>query len=61
MRVHRSHVVNLREVLQIERVDGRLVLRLRGDGADVPVSRTSSAALMARLGITPASVASRAG
>ena len=61
LRVHRSHIVNLRQVLQLERVDGRLVLRLRGDGADVPVSRTSSAALMARLGITPASVASRAG
>ncbi len=59
MRVHRSHVVNLREVLQIERVDGRLVLRLRGDGADVPVSRTSSAALMARLGVAPASVSVR--
>jgi LytTR family transcriptional regulator, CO-responsive transcriptional regulator RcoM len=60
MRVHRSHIVNLREVLQLERVEGRLVLRLRGDGADVPVSRTSAAALMARLGITAAAVTARA-
>jgi DNA-binding LytR/AlgR family response regulator len=60
MRVHRSHIVNLREVVQLERVDGRLVLRLRGDGADVPVSRTSSAALMARLGVAQASVTARA-
>jgi LytTR family transcriptional regulator, CO-responsive transcriptional regulator RcoM len=61
MRVHRSHIVNLREVLQLERVEGRLVLRLRGDGADVPVSRTSAAALMARLGVAPASVSVRPG
>ena len=59
MRVHRSHIVNLREVLRLERVAGRLWLRLRGDGVDVPVSRTSSAALMRRLRIAPGSVAAR--
>ncbi|KPF57443.1 hypothetical protein D621_08565 [beta proteobacterium AAP51] len=59
MRVHRSHIVNLRHVTQLLRVDGRLVLTLRGDTTEVPVSRTSSSALMARLGIAPASVATR--
>jgi LytTR family transcriptional regulator, CO-responsive transcriptional regulator RcoM len=59
MRVHRSHIVNLREVTQLARVDGRLVLRLRGEETDVPVSRTSSAELLNRLGVAPASVAVR--
>ena len=57
MRVHRSHIVNLRAVSQLLRLDGRLLLRLLGDEAEVPVSRTSSPALMARLGITPTAVA----
>ncbi len=57
MRVHRSHIVNLREVTQLLRVEGRLVLHLRGEEADVPVSRTSSPELMARLGVAPASIA----
>jgi LytTR family transcriptional regulator, CO-responsive transcriptional regulator RcoM len=61
MRVHRSHIVNLRHVVQLLRVDGRLVLRLRGDETDVPVSRTSGTALMARLGITAASVPAHQG
>jgi DNA-binding LytR/AlgR family response regulator len=59
MRVHRSHIINLGQVEQLLRVDGKLVLKLRGDSAEVPVSRTSSAALMARLGIAPAAVATR--
>lgn len=54
MRVHRSHIVNLRAVSQLLRVDGRLVLRLRADDAEVPVSRTSSPELMARLGMADA-------
>ena len=57
MRVHRSHIINLRAVTQLLRMDGRLVLRLQGEDAPVPVSRTSSPALMARLGILPASMA----
>jgi len=60
LRVHRSHIVNLRHVAQLLRVDGKLVLTLRGDATEVPVSRTSSAALMARLGIAPGAVATRA-
>ncbi len=51
MRVHRSHIVNLREVTQMLRHDARLVLQLRGDSTEVPVSRTSGKELMARLGI----------
>jgi DNA-binding LytR/AlgR family response regulator len=58
MRVHRSHIVNLRLVEQLLRVDGRLLLRLRGDGAEVPVSRSLSSALLARLGMAPLAVAS---
>jgi DNA-binding LytR/AlgR family response regulator len=61
MRVHRSHIVNLRHVAQLLRVDGRLVLTLRGDSTEVPVSRTSSTALMARLGIAPVVAATRQG
>lgn len=53
MRVHRSHIVNLGEVTQLARSDGRLTLHLRGDDTAVPVSRTSAAAVMARLGIQP--------
>jgi len=61
MRVHRSHIVNLRHVAQLLRAEGRLVLTLHGDDTEVPVSRTSSRALMARLGMAPADVAARQG
>lgn len=50
MRVHRSHIANLGAVSQLYREDGRLMLRLRGDSAALPVSRTSQAELLARLG-----------
>ena len=50
MRVHRSHIVNLAEVAQIVRDDGRLALQLPG-GLQVPVSRTSAAAVLERLGL----------
>ncbi|MDH4390267.1 MAG: LytTR family transcriptional regulator DNA-binding domain-containing protein [Aquabacterium sp.] len=56
MRVHRSHIVNLRAVSQLLRTDGRLMLRLHGEDAEVPVSRTSSPALLARLGMLPTSM-----
>jgi len=61
MRVHRSHIVNLRHVAQLLRHDGRLVLTLHGDATEVPVSRTSSRALMARLGMAASEVALRDG
>lgn len=51
MRVHRSHIVNLRAVSQMRREEGRLVLSLGGEAPPVPVSRSSSAELLKRLGM----------
>ncbi len=51
LRVHRSHIVNLSAVTQVQRDGGRTALRL-GPQLDVPVSRSSSAAVLARLGLT---------
>jgi DNA-binding LytR/AlgR family response regulator len=51
MRVHRSHLVNLRAVEQLRREDGRLALQLRGLTEVVPVSRTSAPEVMRRLGV----------
>lgn len=51
MRVHRSHLVNLGEVGQLLREDGRIALRLNGHEAAIPVSRSSAAAVLARLGL----------
>ena len=51
MRVHRSHIVNLRAVTQLVRHDGRVTLRVRGDPAEVPVSRTSAPLVRSRLGM----------
>ena len=51
MRVHRSHIVRLDAVTQIHRDDGRVALQL-GERLRVPVSRTSAAALLERLGLT---------
>jgi LytTR family transcriptional regulator, CO-responsive transcriptional regulator RcoM len=51
MRVHRSHIVNLREVVQLQRDDGRLLLKLRGDEQTVPVSRSSASSVLDRLGM----------
>jgi len=50
MRVHRSHIVNLGAVTQILRDDGRMALQL-GPQLRVPVSRTSAAAVLQRLGL----------
>jgi len=50
MRVHRSHIVNLGAVSQILRDDGRMALQL-GPTLQVPVSRTSAAEVLARLGV----------
>lgn len=53
-RVHRSHIVNLEAVSQILREDGRVTLELGGSALRVPVSRTSAAAVLARLGLAAA-------
>ena len=51
MRVHRSHIVNLHAVTALQRGDGRLSLRLADVAEPVPVSRSSTAALLERLGV----------
>jgi LytTR family transcriptional regulator, CO-responsive transcriptional regulator RcoM len=61
MRVHRSHIVNLHEVEQLQREEGRLHIRLRGDETPVPVSRSSSADLLERLGVPSVTAAVRQG
>ncbi|MBA4342783.1 MAG: LytTR family transcriptional regulator [Methylibium sp.] len=50
MRVHRSHIVDLRKVQQLVRAEGRVSLQLAGDETLVPVARSSTAAVLARLG-----------
>jgi hypothetical protein len=56
MRVHRSHVVNLQAVRQLMRDDGRLQLQLNSVAEPVPVSRSSAAAVLARLGVPAGAV-----
>jgi DNA-binding LytR/AlgR family response regulator len=56
MRVHRSHIVNLGCVVQLQRQGGRLVLELRGLPERVPVSRSSSAEVLRRLGLAAGAV-----
>jgi DNA-binding LytR/AlgR family response regulator len=51
MRVHRSHIVNLRAVAQLLRKEGRLALQLEEAPEPIPVSRTSAGALLERLGV----------
>ena len=51
MRVHRSHVINLRAVRQLQRDDGRVAVQLHGVVEPVAVSRSSAAALLDRLGV----------
>lgn len=52
LRVHRSHIVNLAAVQELERQDGRLRVRVRGSDERVPVSRSSAPVLLARLGLS---------
>jgi DNA-binding LytR/AlgR family response regulator len=61
MRVHRSHIVNLEEVDQLLREDGRLQIRLRGEAEAVPVSRSSAGELLDRLGVPASATALRQG
>jgi hypothetical protein len=51
MRVHRSHIVNLRAVGQLQRHEGRLLLQVKGVDEAIPVSRTSAPELLKRLGV----------
>ena len=52
VRVHRSPTVNLRAVSRLLRENRRLALRIKELADPVPVSRSSQAAWMARLGLT---------
>jgi len=56
MRVHRSHIVNLGCVVQLQRQGSRLLLELRGLAEPVPVSRSSSAEVLRRLGLPAGAV-----
>jgi LytTR family transcriptional regulator, CO-responsive transcriptional regulator RcoM len=61
LRVHRSHIVNLLAVTQLQRDEGRLALRLQGLAEAVPVSRSSQALLLQRLGLPPGATGLRQG
>lgn len=52
LRVHRSYIVNLSQVDEIVRDDGRMTLRMMGTTpVDIPVSRTSAPHLLEQLGL----------
>lgn len=52
VRVHRSYIVNLSQVDEILRDDGRMMLRMMGTTpVDIPVSRGSAPQLMEQLGL----------
>jgi hypothetical protein len=53
LRVHRSYIVNLTQVDEIVRDDGRMSLRLMGSTpVEIPVSRASMSKLLDQLGLT---------
>ena len=53
LRVHRSYIVNLAQVDEIVRDDGRMSLRMMGSTpVEIPVSRASMGKLMDQLGLT---------
>ena len=52
VRVHRISIVNLRAVSRLLRENRRSALRIKGPADSVPVSQSSQAAWMARLGLT---------
>ena len=56
MRVHRSHVINLRAVRQLQRDEGRVAVQLHGVVEPVAISRSSAAALLDRLGVAAGAV-----
>lgn len=52
LRVHRSYIVNLAQVDEIVRDDGRMMLRMMGTTpVDIPVSRASAPHLLEQLGL----------
>jgi LytTR family transcriptional regulator, CO-responsive transcriptional regulator RcoM len=51
LRIHRSYLANLDHAQQIVRQDGKILLKLHGEGGTLPVSRTSAPRLLERLGI----------
>jgi hypothetical protein len=52
LRVHRSYIVNLWQVHEVKREDGRVALRMKGESpTEIPVSRSSSSALLEQLGL----------
>jgi hypothetical protein len=55
LRVHRSYIVNLAQVDEIVRDEGRMTLRMMGSTpVEIPVARSSVARLMDQLGLTDA-------
>jgi DNA-binding LytR/AlgR family response regulator len=57
LRVHRSYIVNLSQVDEIVRDEGRVTLRMMGSTpSDIPVSRASAPHLMEQLGLGDAPV-----
>jgi hypothetical protein len=57
LRVHRSYIVNLSQVDEIVRDEGRITLRMMGSTpSDIPVSRASAPHLMEQLGLGDAPV-----
>ena len=56
-RVHRSYIVNLSQVDEIVRDDGRITLRMMGSTpVEIPVARSSAARLMEHLGLSDATL-----
>lgn len=52
-RVHRSYIVNLSQVDEIVRDDGRITLRMMGSTpVEIPVARSSAARLLEHLGLS---------
>ena len=60
-RVHRTHIVNLRAISHLQRELGRLVLRVADLTELMPVSRSSQAELLRRLGLPPGASSMRQG
>ena len=53
LRVHRSYIVNLAQVDEIVRDDGRMSLRMMGSTpVEIPVARSSMGKLLDQLGLT---------